>query len=599
MTSPRPSLTAGLLLAFAAFSSACSSNDPACCSDEPIEPKERDPLDLWIDDFEDGDSQPLTGGGWYDYNDAPDGGASTITISQSESGLISMTGEGYESERSLEVEFEFDQASLSFEPYIGFGAWLADAIAPLDLTSYAGISYTYKGAAHTLRLETYDVADYDYYGVRVAASVGWRTVEFPFRALVQEGWGTSVELDPSNVGAMSFQARGATGVSGTILIDDLHVVHEVEDTGPDMPILEPEPPDDESIDSVAIDNPLQELAMEHLSKGFNITNWLEQDRFEDFVHDEDFVAALADAGFQSLRLPIDLDLYIDERSGSGDELELTLSDDLFDILDSFDAWTADYGLSLSIDYHQYDASFDASDEDSVAEAIALWGMVAEHFADSPREDLFYELLNEPELSSSVAPNQEQWTDIAERMIAAIREHDTTRSIIFGDVEWYGIGPLSEREPLSDDNIIYAFHYYDPLLFTHQGADWVAMGGSHDIPYPYSTDRWSEYYLDFGFSSSTSPWVLGQLLDYYRVGNRSAIRNRIIQAKRWAVDNNVPVICNEFGVYDLKSRLEDRVRYYTDIIDIFAELEIPWTHWFMILEDDGSVIPEYTEAFQLE
>jgi licheninase len=47
--------------------------------------------------------------------------------------------------------------------------------------------------------------------------------------------------------------------------------------------------------------------------------------------------------------------------------------------------------------------------------------------------------------------------------------------------------------------------------------------------------------------------------YYRTGNRQALRNQIIAAKRWAVANNVPVICNQFGAYDQTSRLEDRAR----------------------------------------
>src|SRR6187399_661983 len=138
-------------------------------------------------------------------------------------------------------------------------------------------------------------------------------------------------------------------------------------------------------------------------------------------------------------------------------MEITLSEDLFTILDSFDAWTLANGLSFTIDFHQYDRSLDFADADSKAEAVALWGLVAEHFAANSRTDLFFELLNEPEPSAGgTAPTQAQWTELAEQMIAAIREHDTQHSIIFGDVEWYGIGPLSSREPLSDANVIYAF-----------------------------------------------------------------------------------------------------------------------------------------------
>ena len=244
--------------------------------------------------------------------------------------------------------------------------------------------------------------------------------------------------------------------------------------------------------------------------------------------------------------------------------------------------------------------FDFGDPDVVAQAVRLWSRVAEHFAANARPDLFYELLNEPEQSSGAtsAVPAAKWTDVAGQMIAAIRAADTSHTIIFGDVNWYGIDKLSARDPFPDDNVIYAFHIYEPYIFTHQGASWTSMSATHDIPYPYSPERWSEDYKDLGFSASLESWILDQVKSYYINGNRSALRNQIIEAKRWAVEHNVPVICNEFGAYDTSSRLEDRVRYYTDIVSIFTELAIPWQHWFMVMAKDGTVIPEYRQAFGL-
>ncbi len=556
--------------------------------------------DLLVDDFEDGDAEPLiVPGGWYSFTDSANEGGSTLQIGVEGSSQISMVGEGYESERSLLAEVTFDQGGYEYDPYVGFGAWLASEEAPLDLSGYRGIAYTYRGLAHTVRVETYDVTDYDVHGMAMTASSTWKTVEIPLRDLVQENWGIPVEFDPSNVGAISFHLRGTTGDSGSLEIDDLKVIAQLANDGPDMEVRDPAPPEQVEMESVAVENPLQALAMEHLSRGYNITNWLEQGRFESFDYDESFVESLADAGFRSLRLPIDLDLYIEEQTGSGEDMQLVLSDDLFLVLDSFEAWTAAHGLSLTIDYHQYDNSFDFDDPDSISQAVALWGLVAEHFAENEREDLFFELLNEPELSAAAeGPTQAEWTEIAEAMIAAIRVHDEQRIILFGDVEWYGITPLSQREPLSDPNVIYVFHFYDPFIFTHQGASWANMGSTHDLPYPYDPDRWSEYYSELGFNKAMESWILGQVRTYYRDGSREAIYNRIAQAKQWAVENDVPVICNEFGVYETRSQLEDKVRYYGDLIGVFDELEIPWQIWFMILSEDGTLIPEYREAFGL-
>jgi licheninase len=231
--------------------------------------------------------------------------------------------------------------------------------------------------------------------------------------------------------------------------------------------------------------------------------------------------------------------------------------------------------------------------------VALWRAVAEHFADNAREDLFLELLNEPELAfDGHDPTESEWTSIAERMIAGIREVDTRHSIIFGGTHYYGIDTLMARALLSDSNVIYAFHTYSPYLFTHQGAEWANMGALHDIPYPYDPARGSERSVSFGFISSTDRGSLGLASSYYRDGNRSALRNKVLAAKRWGLAHDAPVICNEFGAYGRTSRLDDRARYYADAVSIFAELEIPWQLWFGVMDRDGSVPPELQEALRL-
>jgi licheninase len=125
-----------------------------------------------------------------------------------------------------------------------------------------------------------------------------------------------------------------------------------------------------------------------------------------------------------------------------------------------------------------------------------------------------------------------------------------------------------------------------------------MASTHDLPYPYAPERWSAYFGDLGFTTAMPSWILAAARTYYQTGNRAAIRNQIVTAKKWAVDNNVPVICNEFGAYDRTSRLEDRARYLTDVVSIFEELQIPWQQWFMIMDKSGVVVPEYSAAMRL-
>jgi len=185
------------------------------------------------------------------------------------------------------------------------------------------------------------------------------------------------------------------------------------------------------------------------------------------------------------------------------------------------------------------------------------------------------------------------------MGAASREHGDHPTILVGDVPGYRIGPLSTREPLSDDNVIYACHSCGPFIFTRQRAAWSNMASTHALPCPSDPAGWSDTSTDLGFTPFMESWILNEMRNYYRNGNANALYNRIATAKKWAVEHNVPVICNEFGAYDGTSQLEDRVRYYTELTRIFGELEIPWQHWFMILDEEGEVIPEYREAFGLD
>lgn len=572
----------------------------ACDPDSPKGLPDGDPpaeeAGLLIDDFEDGDLDNALGVSWHFYTDRDASGASTITTEPAER----VQSPGADSARALSFDFDFARGNYAWDPFVGAGTAVP---ASVQVSDYEGLSYSFKGAAHAVRFETSNVTDYDYYVMNVPAATDWTKVTVPFVAAAQAGYGAEVDWDPTLLTTINWHIVGKDGSSGSFALDNVRLLSSAPvDRGPKNLTVRPAaPPEKVDLGDITIDTPLHAKALAQLDRGYNLTNWLESGRFQSFDFDETYVEKLAQAGFKALRLPIDLDLYVTDTEGSGDSMTVTVHDDLWTLLDSFDEWTLAHGLSYTIDYHQYDQSFTFSDEEGVDQAVALWKLVADHFADSSRDDLYFELLNEPELSTgatSVLPAN-SWTPVAQRMIDAIRSVNTTHTIIFGDVNWYGIDELAERTPFSDDNIVYAFHSYEPFIFTHQGADWAQMGSTRNIPFPYTPERWSEYASDFGLTSAQPSWIWGQFQNYYVNGTEEAVYNRIAKAKQWGIEHQVPVICNEFGVFERRSQLEDRVAYYTNLIGTFQELEIPWQAWFMIMDEDGVVIPEYVEAFGLE
>jgi licheninase len=207
----------------------------------------------------------------------------------------------------------------------------------------------------------------------------------------------------------------------------------------------------------------------------------------------------------------------------------------------------------------------------------VWKHVAAHYATNEREDIFFELLNEPDMSNGEVESA-TWRIAAQEDIDSIRKVDTKHTIIFGDAKWYDITLLSEGAKLNDDNIIYAVHTYDPFVFTHQNANWAATKTIKNLMFPYDKEKWSEYTADFGVTKATESWVRESVKDYYKTGNKEYILKTVLPAKEWAVKNNVPVIINEFGAYNLKTDKQSVLNYMTAMKEISDTLQIPLTHW---------------------
>lgn len=565
-------------------------------------------LGTLVDDFEDGDNLSKIGDYWYTYNDNDNGGASIITTPLNEEENIIPGRVNNGSNYALQVNYTLDRGEYAYDPYVGWGV----QVAPDEANGhFGGLTYWYKGGAHEVHVEITDVEDYDVHLAKFPASRTWKQAVVRFKDLVQGGWGKEVPFDAKHIMAISFQAKGnkTKATSDSLFIDNIYLqdTSEVEKDQPDMEIMDPVIPVVEFTEAeITVTNPLQEKAMKYLNKGVNFTNWLENadGKFKSFELGESDVKILADNGFKSLRLPIDLDLYATNRDAfiAGTDTELTFDDDtLFLVLDSFVEWTAKYNMSLVIDYHEYDNSYNATsakDANYVKMMAEVWKHVAAHYAENPREDLFFELLNEPDMSNGKV-TAATWTTAAQAMIDAIRTVDTKHTILFGDAQWYSITLLAKRTPFTDDNIIYVIHTYEPFAFTHQGGSWTDYATIHDIPFPYDPAKWSTVSGDFGVNKSTKSYVKTNIKNYYKTGSKEAILEQILKAKKWAATNNVPVIINEFGALNLRSTAESRINYLTAMREICDTLQIPWTHWgytgnFSVIEN-GKLIEGLDKA----
>ncbi|MCI4669450.1 MAG: glycoside hydrolase family 5 protein [Bacteroidia bacterium] len=211
------------------------------------------------------------------------------------------------------------------------------------------------------------------------------------------------------------------------------------------------------------------------SRGVNLTNWFQapnafQIPFSRYQK-SDF-EDIKSLGCDVIRLPINL--HFMTQAGHDYVLEPLF----LQFLDSAVAWAEELDLHLILDNHTFDPAVNT--DPNVGEVLTkVWVQMAAHYKNSS-DKIYYEVLNEPHGISDVL-----WGSIQGRVIDSIRTVDKRHTIIVGGSNWNSYRNLQFIPQYSDTNLIYTFHFYDPFIFTHQGASWVgpSMERLSNVPYP--------------------------------------------------------------------------------------------------------------------
>lgn len=313
---------------------------------------------------------------------------------------------------------------------------------------------------------------------------------------------------------------------------------------------------------------------QHLRHGINASEWFAQsandysaartNRYTDAAD----IALMAKIGFDNVRLSIDpapLEAYPRNADGLNAEFLARLDN-------AVDAMLAN-GLAVQIDIHPEEEYKQAvrSGNEGVDRFVAQWRKLAAHYATRDPERVFFEIMNEPEVSDPY-----RWTGIQARAAAAIREVAPHHTIIATGPNYSDVVDLLSQHPLPDGNVIYNFHYYDPHEFTHQGAGWGASWWhyTHNIPYPATDD--SMAVLVKQVPDLPARFELENYwLDHWDAHH---IRAQIDEGAAWARQYNVPLICNEFGAYREHTDADARMRWIHDVRTALEANHIGWTMW---------------------
>ena len=319
--------------------------------------------------------------------------------------------------------------------------------------------------------------------------------------------------------------------------------------------------------------------MEGFHKGVNLGGWLSQcgagnytkEHFDTFMIERDF-ALVKEWGLDHVRVPVDAET-IQEEDG-------TLKEDGLAYVDQCIAWCQKYGLNMVLDLHKAHGYVfdDASNcqffyQEKLQDIfVSLWAALAERYG-KYRDFLVLELLNEVTNREFAEP----WNKIAARAIQAIREKDQTIHIIVGGIFNDSIFGLTLLDPPADENIVFTFHCYSPLAFTHQGAYWVdRMPREREkwqFSYPGTVAEYkarSQKFFGNDFDSEfpdTLPENMG--VEYFE--------NLMQPALEIAKKYDVALYCGEYGVIDLADA-KDALAWYKDMNAALEKNGIPRAAW---------------------
>jgi|GEM_PF-1152909 len=271
-----------------------------------------------------------------------------------------------------------------------------------------------------------------------------------------------------------------------------------------------------------------------LGKCVNIANTLEAPAEGDWgpaFADAEMERIVA-AGFTAIRLPARFSAHATA------DAPYTVDPAFMERVARITDLATDRGLSVIIDLHHYEEIH----EDPLAHAdrlAGMWRQIAERFRDYP-PSVSFEIVNEPYMNFTA----DRLLAVQLPALAAIRESNPTRTVIFDGADWAGLDAMLESPFPEDPYTVPTFHYYAPVNFGFDHADWLD---------PPSKD-------EFGSE-----------------GDRAEIEAALAKVRAYmARSGRVPFV-GEYGAHQIRPPAE-RAEYYEALTEAFASIGVHSCAW---------------------
>jgi aryl-phospho-beta-D-glucosidase BglC (GH1 family) len=335
---------------------------------------------------------------------------------------------------------------------------------------------------------------------------------------------------------------------------------------------------------------------EGFQKGVNLGGWISQFRkydkahFDSYITEED-IRNIKEFGFDHVRCPVDY-IVLEDEAGN-------VREDGFAYLEMCRQWCEKFGLNMIIDLHEcYGYSFDPLKKDDKKQFfynekdqerfLKLWEQIAVRFA-KYSSSVAFEPLNEV-VMYEVA---DAWNKLLCKYVERMRALAPDTYLVIGGVCYNSVGTIALLDFPLDDHIVYNFHCYEPMVFTHQGAYWVpGMPSDFRTKYPASPDTYVE-------AAKTLPGNLAGTLLEEPYCNMESIGPEFFEtlfkpALDTAAERDIPLYCGEYGVIDLADN-ESKLNWSRDICSVFDKYGIGRAYWNYKEKDYGIVNIEDVEV----
>jgi len=276
--------------------------------------------------------------------------------------------------------------------------------------------------------------------------------------------------------------------------------------------------------------------------------------------DKSIAQAVKANGLKHIRLPIRWDDFPSESNPrSLQEAPYNIDADFLATIQGAIDDILENDLKVILNIHHFNALMGDNGDTETDRFLALWEQLTDYFQNYD-ERLVFEILNEPSDKMDA-----KWNTFFPQAIKVIRkesnfrnDNNKNRAIMVGTTDFGTINGLQGTNALNikqvnDNRLIVTVHYYNPMEFTHQGADWVVGNNQNSALYPFGT-RW-----------------------YDTQDERDAVKSDFEIIKAYQQNNNVPIHIGEFGVYNIVN-IDSRALWTNYISRTIKEYGFSSAYW---------------------